>query len=575
MLKYKIIGYNLYYRWKFKEKPNEETVHNLARSLKIPKTLGRVLVGRGINTSEDANKFFIPSKQNIHNPFLMKDMDKAVERILKAMNDNESIWIHGDYDVDGTCSTAALFKFLQNLGCKVQFFIPDRFQDGYGLSERSLKGAIEFGATLLISVDVGITAIPISKDIKASGIDLIICDHHEPLDTFPEAYAILDPIRKDCNYPFKNLAACGVVFKLIQGLAQTLNIPEKAYEYLDFVAMASAADMVPLIGENRTLVYYGLKKLNEKTRPGLKGLIHCTNLKIGSITATNIVFAVAPIINAAGRMGEALRSVNMMIQDDEIHAFQIAQQLEDENRKRRYIDQQTFEEAIPIAEQQLQDGARCLVIHQPHWHAGVIGIVAARLVDKYNVPTVLMTTILGNAKGSCRSPNNFDIYSALKRAGHLLIEYGGHRHAAGLSLDEANIPELRRIINSCADETISSDMMTHEIEIDAELKLNELSPNFISSLNKFAPYGYGNYKPIFFSKGVSSSNGVKIVGQNNLKFRAFQNNFAIDAIAFGLANKYDIVSTGKPFKILYNLEINTFNGQNTPQLFIRDIKPEE
>jgi single-stranded-DNA-specific exonuclease len=565
----------LYYRWKFKEKPNEETVHNLARSLKIPKTLGRVLVGRGINTPEDANKFFIPSKQNIHSPFLMKDMEKAVDRVIKAKNDNESIWIHGDYDVDGTCSTAALYKFLQKIGCKVQFFIPDRFQDGYGLSERSLKGALEFGASLLISVDVGITALPISKDIKASGLDLIICDHHEPLETLPEAYAILDPIRKECEYPFKNLSACGVVFKLIQGISQKLGTPDKAYEYLDFVAMAAAADMVPLIGENRTLVYYGLKKLNEKTRPGLKGLIHCTNLKIGSITATNIVFAVAPIINAAGRMGEATRSVNMMIQDDEIHAFQIAQQLEDENRRRRLIDQQTFEEAIPLAEKQIKEGSKCLVIHQPHWHAGVIGIVASRLVDRFNVPTILMTTILGNAKGSCRSPNNFDIYSALKRAGHLLIEYGGHRHAAGLSLDEANIPELRRIINACADETISTDMLTHEIEIDSELKLNELSPNFISSLNKFAPYGYGNYKPIFFSQGVSSSNGVKIVGQNNLKFRAFQNNFAIDAIAFGLSHKYDVVNSGNPFKILYNLEINTFNGQNTPQLFIRDIKPED
>lgn len=564
----------MYYRWKFKEKPNEETVHNLARSLKIPKTLGRVLVGRGIESPEDASKFFTPSKQNIHDPFLMKDMDKAVQRLLEAKDRDEAIWIHGDYDVDGTCSTASLYKFLHKLGYKVEFFIPDRFQDGYGLSERSIKGAKEFGAKVLITVDVGITAIDISKDVKDAGMDFIICDHHEPTESLPTAYAILDPVRKECDYPFKSLAACGVVFKLIQGISQKLGIDEKAFEYLDFVALASAADMVPLIGENRTLVYYGLKLINEKTRPGLKGLIHCTNLKIGSITATNIVFAVAPIINAAGRMGEAIRSVKMMIQDDEIHAFQIAQQLEDENRRRRYIDQQTFEEAIPIAEKQLQEGARSLVIHQPHWHAGVIGIVASRLVDRFNVPTVLMTTILGNAKGSCRSPNNFDIYSALKRASHLLIEFGGHRHAAGLSLNEEDIPELRRIINSCADETISSDMLTHEMEIDAELRLNELSPNFISSLNKFAPYGYSNYKPIFFSKDVTSSNGVKIVGQNNLKFRALQNNFAIDAIAFGLANKYDIVNSGKPFKILYNLEINTFNGQNTPQLFIRDIKSE-
>lgn len=568
-------GLILYYRWKFKEKPNEDTVNNLAKATKIPKTLARVLVGRGINTPEDAERFFNPSKSNIHDPFLLRDMDVATERIISALKNGEGIWIHGDYDVDGTTSTAALLKCLKHYGGNVDFFIPDRFQDGYGLSKKSVDLARRKKYKIIITVDVGVTAIEISKYIKEKNLDLIICDHHEPSNELPEALAILDPILEGETYPFKSLAACGVVFKLIQGICTKMGEPEEAYKFLDFVALASAADMVPLIGENRTLVYFGLKQFNENTRPGLKGLIHCTNLKPGSITASNIVFAVAPIINAAGRMGDAIRSVEMMIQDDEIQAFQIAQQLEDENRRRRVFDLQTFEEAIPIATEQLKKGARCLVIHNPNWHAGVIGIVASRLVEKFNVPTILMTTINGLAKGSCRSTSDFDIHGALKKSAHLLIEFGGHRHAAGLSLKEENIPELREIVQGLTKKTISSDMMTREIEIDSELKLNELSPNFLNALNKFAPYGYSNYKPIFFSRGVKSSNGVRIVGQNNLKFRVIQNNFVIDAIAYGLANRFDIVSSGKPFNILYNLEINNFNGQNSPQLYIKDIKAQK
>lgn len=562
------------YRWTFKENSNEETVLNLSKTLKIPKTLAKVLVNRGINTENEAVDFFEPIPSKIHDPFLMNNMDIAVDRIIESINRKEKIWIHGDYDVDGTTSAAILLHFFREIGVDANTYIPDRYQFGHGLSEISINNAITNDSKLLITVDVGITSIDAVNYSNSKNLDVIICDHHEPAENIPNAYTILNPILETCNYPFKQLAACGVVFKLLQALTIKLNIPEKAYEYLDFVALATIADMVPLIGENRVFVSEGLKLINSNPRPGFKGLLHCTRLKIGHINSTNIVFAIAPLINAAGRMGDALRSVEMMVQKDENSAFTIAQQLEEENRRRRTFDYQAFEEATEIAERQIKEGRRALVIHKADWHPGVIGIVAARLVEKFNLPTILMTSIDKIAKGSARSCNNFDVHSALKKASHLMLEFGGHRHAAGLSIKEENISELREIFENLAKIQIPSDLLTPEIAIDTELKLNDLSPNFFHILNSFSPFGYQNSKPVFYSKNVKSANGVKIVGNNNLKFRAFQNNFVIDAIGYGLANKINIITSGKPFSILFNLEMNNFNGSNHPQLFIKDIKYE-
>ncbi len=563
------------YRWTFRPRADDGTVQELTTHLKIPRTLVNVLAARGVRTPEEAEKFFHPSMDDLNDPFLMKDMEKAVLRVMKAIRDGEKIWIHGDYDVDGTSSTAILIQFLRDIGARVEYYIPDRFHEGYGLSNRSLDLAKSSGVTLVITVDVGITSFEPLEYSKGLDLDVIICDHHEPGEKIPDVYAILDPLQPGCEYPFKHLAACGVAFKFIQGIAERMNIPDKALDYLDYVAIASAADMVPLVAENRTLVYYGLHLLNKKPRPGFKGLVACTNLKLGQITASNIVYALAPLINAAGRMGNAMRSIEMMIQKDEIAAFRIAQQLEDENRKRRVFDQQTFEESIPLAERLIiEEKRRSLVLHQPHWHAGVIGIVASRLVDRFNVPTVLMTTIDGQAKGSARSINEFDIHSALKKCSHLLNEFGGHKHAAGLSLNEENIPEFRDIFDSIAQTKIDREMMVPEILIDTEMKFNELSPQFLSFLNKFAPHGFSNNKPVFLSQGVTSANGVKIVGNNSLKFRAFQSNFVIDAIGYNLANKYKYCTNGKKFSLLYTLESNDFNGSRSPQISIKDIKPE-
>lgn len=563
------------YRWKFNEHCDEQTTENLSKELKISQTLAKVLCNRGITTKEDAETFFHPNLDDLYDPFLMLNMEKAVERIIKARDNEEAVWVHGDYDVDGTTSTSMIVLFLRELGIKVDYFIPDRFVDGFGLSIRSVNLALQKNCSLFISVDVGITAIKPLEYAYNNNIDTIVCDHHQPGDEFPEVFALLDPIQEGCNYPFKNLAACGVVFKLIQGVFKKLGTPKKAYKYLDFVAIASAADMVPLLGENRILVHYGLKRINEHTRPGFRGLIHCSKLDIGTITALNSVYALAPIINAAGRMGAAMRSVEMMTNDDETRAFQIAQQLEDENRKRRVFDAQTFEESIPMAEKEIRDGRKVLVLHKPDWHAGVIGIVASRLVDKFNLPTFLLTSIDNMGKGSARSANGFDVHNALRAASKLLDEYGGHTHAAGMTIAEDKIDELREIIDNIARNEISNEMLTPELSIDAELKLNELSPKFLKTLSKFAPHGFANSKPLFISKGVTSANGVKIIGQNNLKFRAFQQNFVIDAIAYGLADKMKIVTSGKPFDIIYNLEINSHYLNNYPQLYIKDIKQAE
>lgn len=564
------------YRWKFPYKYDNDTVQNLAKSLKIPKSLALVLSSRGMGDTLEAKNYFSPSMDDLHDPFLMDHMDIATDRILQAIKDDELIWVHGDYDVDGTSSTALVCQFIREIGGRCEYYIPDRFEDGYGLSKKSIDIGRKSGASLLITVDVGITAFEPLAYAKSLGMDAIICDHHEPGDELPEHFAILDPLKPGCKYPFKGLSACGVAFKMVHGVAIKLGCPEKAMDYLDYVAISSIADMVPLIDENRAIVHFGLQHLNKATRPGLKGLIDCIGARKAPLTASNIVFGMAPLINAAGRLGDAKRSVEMMMQKDEIAAFRIAQELEEENRKRRLFDTQTFEEAIPMAEELLADGKRrSLVVHKPDWHAGVIGIVASRLVDRFNLPTVLLTSIDGLAKGSCRSVSNFDVHAALKKCDHLLEEYGGHRHAAGLTLKEENVPILRDLFDELAREFISQEMLVPEIDIDAELKFNELSPAFFENLSRFAPFGFSNNKPIFFTRGVKSVNGVRVVGRNTLRFRAIQNNFVIDAVAQNLGHKIDLCTNGKKFSIVYNLETSSFNGQASPQVNIKDIKPDE
>lgn len=567
---------NLTFHWRIGENFDDATVQNLTKSLKVPKSLAKVLISRRLTDPEAARKYLNPSKSDLYDPFLMLQMEVTVDRILKARENKETVWVHGDYDADGTSSVAMLVDFLRSIGLRVYYYIPDRFTEGFGLSESSIQKAKNIGATLVISVDVGITAFTQALFAKKLGLDLIICDHHEPNEREPEAYSILDPLQPNCPYPFKNLSASGVVFKLIQAIGQKLNLGDSVYSYLDLVAIASISDMVPLIDENRVFVHYGVKNINENPRPGIRGLLYCTGLEKGEVLSTNIVYAMAPLINAAGRLGDANRSVDMLLQKDVNHAFRIAQELEEENRRRRLLDQQVFDEAIPYAEEYLRfNKHRSLVLHNSSWHAGVIGIVASRLVDKYKVPTILLTTIDGLAKGSARSINNFDIYAALKKFGKFLIEYGGHRHAAGLTLRVEDIPEFRKNIDELALSQITEEMLLPEINVDCELNFNELSPVILNSLNTMAPFGFSNDRPLFIARNVKSINGVKFIGNNTFKFRAMQNNFVIDAIAPMLGSKANLITNGKTFSIIYTIDGIGQGAIKFPQINIKDIAPND
>lgn len=564
------------FHWRIGENFDDATVQNLIKSLKVPKSLAKVLISRGLTDPEAARKYLNPSKSDLYDPYLMLQMEETVDRIIKARDDKETVWVHGDYDADGTSSVAMLTDFLKSIGIKVYYYIPDRFTEGFGLSESSINKAKNVGASLVISVDVGITAFSQAQYAKKLGLDLIICDHHEPNEREPEAYSILDPLRPNCPYPFKNLSASGVVFKLIQAIGQKLNLGDFVYSYLDLVAIASISDMVPIMDENRVFVHYGVKNINENPRPGIRGLLYCTGLEKGEVLSTNIVYAVAPLINAAGRLGDANRSVEMLLQKDVNFAFRIAQELEEENRRRRLLDQQVFDEALPYAEEYLRFGKhRSLVLHNSSWHAGVIGIVASRLVDKYKVPTILLTTIDGLAKGSARSISNFDIYSALKKYDNYLIEYGGHRHAAGLTLKVEDIQKFRELIDELALNQITEEMLQPEISIDCELSFNELSPLLLNSLNMMAPFGFSNDRPLFIARNVKSINGVKFIGNNTFKFRAMQNNFVIDAIAPMLGSKANLITNGKTFSIIYTIDGIGQGPIKFSQINIKDIAPND
>jgi single-stranded-DNA-specific exonuclease len=563
----------LKYRWVFRETPDENAADTLVQELKIPRSLAKVLSSRGLQTAEDARQFFAPELDFLHDPFLMDGMERAVERIEQAIRDKELIWIHGDYDVDGTTSTAMTLQFLREIGARAEYYIPERMTEGYGLSNASVDKAVSLGATLLVAVDCGITSNDTIAYANSRGMEVIICDHHEPGDVLPDAYAILDPIKPGCPYPFKSLAACGVAFKLIQALCAVNGSPERAYSYLDYVAIASAADIVPLIGENRVLVHHGLEKLNMDPRPGFKSLVDCANLEFGNLTTSSIIFGLAPRINAAGRIGDAKRAVEMMIQQDVVAAYKIAQELEQENRTRRTIDEKTFAEAFAEAERFMASGTRrSLVLYSPDWHAGVIGIVASRLVEKFQIPVVMLTRMDGFAKGSARSIKEFDIHAALKHCEGYLHEFGGHKHAAGLTLPAENVDRFREALDEVAQMHVTDDMLVPEILIDAKLTLSELSPGFFDHLRRFAPFGFSNHKPVFYSQGVLSANGVKVVGNNHLKFRALQSNFVIDAIGFNLGDKLPIAASRRPFSLVFTLEENTYNGNTAPQIRIKDIR---
>ena len=562
--------------WKIKDVSDELSVQRLADSLNISPILARLLVLRDIKTFNEARQFFRPSIESLHDPFLMDQMEEATTRVITALTENQKICIYGDYDVDGTCATALLYMFLKELYANVEFYIPRRLEEGYGLSTSAVDAVKEMGTALMIAVDCGITAIEETDYANKLGMDVIICDHHQPKEELPKAFAVLDPLKPGCNYPFKYLSGAGVAFKLAQGLCERIGKRGLPLKYLDLVALAGAADIVPLIDENRILVNEGLNQVNLNPRPGIAALIELSRLQTGQLTSGQIVFTIAPRINAVGRLGDAERAVNLLIATNKKDALELAEVLEIENYERRKIDVDTFEAAKEIVESEFDlDDDLAIVLHNENWHPGVIGIVASRLVEKYYRPSVLLTTIDGVAKGSARSINGFNIYEALQKCEDLLLHFGGHRAAAGLALEVGKIDEFRTKFNEVLKSTITTDDLLQEITIDSKLKFSEISPKFLRILDQFSPFGPANLRPIFLAEEVHIVNTPRIVGNNHIlaSFKQNGSDKVFDSIGFNMGEHFEVIKQNNcEMDIVFSIDKIIRDNRIYPQLKLKDIK---
>jgi single-stranded-DNA-specific exonuclease len=569
------------HRWILTDPPDEGIVAALAKDINVPETIARILVYRGIADYDTAKVYFRPSMDLLHDPFLLDGMDLAVDRILRGLEAGDSLFVFGDYDVDGTNGAAMLYLFLKEVGARVQYYIPDRLKEGYGISRAGIDHAVGLGVNLFIAIDCGITAVEQVEYANTCGLDVIICDHHEAGPTLPPALAVLDPIKPGDAYPFKPLSGCGVGFKLIHGIAKKTGKEDLLPAYLDFVTLASIADIVPLTGENRILVKIGLQLINTSPRPGIRALIESAGLKPGHITTGQIVFALAPRLNAAGRLGDAMRAVRLLTSSDADEARALAQELEEENRNRRKIDEDTFADAQQLFEECFNvESDPAIVLHQEHWHPGVVGIVASRMVERYYKPSIMMATVDGVAKGSARSVSGFDIYEALKRCEDKVLQFGGHKYAAGLTVEIERLSEFRDAFKAAVKDLMTEEMKTPEIRIDMELSLSDITPRFIRMLREFAPFGPNNSRPTFLTRQLEVSGTPRIVGRNHLRFRVRQNGTSFDAIGFGLGELLPRASQGrKDLDCVYTVEENEYTSPAAsrpadpiPQLKIKDLR---
>ena len=560
-------------RWVEWEVKNHTASAELQESLKIDAILANLLVKRGINTYEDAHSFFRPTLEQLHDPFLMKDMDLAIARIERAIQAGEKILIYGDYDVDGTTAVALTYSFLKKHHAAIDFYIPDRYVEGYGISSQGIDYAAEHGYSLIIALDCGIKANDKIAYANEKGVDFIICDHHLPGDSLPEAIAILDPKRSDCNYPYKELSGCGIGFKLIQAYAQKNNLPiEETNTYLDLVAVSIAADIVPITGENRVLAWIGLQKLNSNPCKGLSALMDLSGRK--DLTITDVVFTIGPRINAAGRIDDAKHAVNLLIAESDALAFEKGQIINTKNTERKEHDSLITEQALAlIDEDPLQIARKSTVVYNQDWHKGVIGIVASRLTEKYYRPTIVMTHSNGKAAGSARSVLGFDLYEALSECSDLLEQFGGHKYAAGLTMKIENIPALQQKFEEVVSRTITEEQLVQAINIDTEIMLNQIDAKFFRILKQFEPFGPQNMAPIFISKNVYTYSGATLVGNNHLKMSVHQHNQTYyNCIGFGLAEFMPMVNSGEPFDICYTIDENIWKEKKSIQLNIKGIR---
>lgn len=569
-------------KWELKAAADQETVSRLASELGIDRVLAELLAQRGLHTFEDARAFFRPNLDNLHDPFLMKDMDKAVERVSQAVLGGEKILVYGDYDVDGTTAVALVYSFLLKFTSKIGYYIPDRYDEGYGVSYKGLDWAAENGFKLIITLDCGIKAIEKAKYARNLGMDMIICDHHLPEDGLPDAVAVLDPKREDDNYPFDDLSGCGVGFKLVQAYAQKAGIPfEELIPLLDLLAVSIAADLVSVTGENRILAYYGLKQLNTNPHRGLLSMINLAGLDPTHITFDDIVFKIGPRLNAAGRMESGRISVELLTAPDQKTADRVAGEINRHNNERKNIDREITKEALEM----VKTGS-CLcygnvtIVYNPQWHKGVVGIVASRLVEAYFKPAIVLTRSNGFITGSARSVGGFDLYSAIESCADILENFGGHLYAAGLTLREENLEEFVSRLDRAVEGKIDPEMLTPVISIDAKLDFSQITPKFFRILKQFQPFGPGNNAPVFETDNVYDNGNGRKVGADggHLKLELIQENqpyHHIGAIAFGKGECFESISDGNPIDICYSVVENYFRGIANVQLRIKDIRERE
>lgn len=562
-------------RWALKP-VDDAHVKQVQQDLNIHPALCRLLAVRAIQNFDSAKTFFRPELSQLHDPFLMKGMQKAVQRISEAIEWHERILVYGDYDVDGTTAVAVVYSFLKKrYNGDLAFYIPHRYREGYGVSKAGIDYAHANGYTLLITLDCGIKSTELIAYAQSLGIDVIVCDHHTPDNTLPPALAILNPKQSDCKYPYKELSGCGIGFKLICALAQHWKLPaEAAYEYFDLVATSIAADIVPIDGENRVLAYYGLKKLNEDPSPGIRMLKEMSNVQ-RTLSISDLVFVIGPRVNAAGRMDDARKAVELFIEPDAEKIKLIAEDLQSDNFDRKEVDKNITEEALALIQgDELLSQRKSTVLYQSHWHKGVVGIVASRLIDHYYRPTIVLTLSNDKITGSARSVSGFNIYEAINECRDLLENYGGHFYAAGLTLRPERFEAFSSKFEEVVSRTIPPDLLIPEIEIDAELKLSDIKPAFYNIIKQFEPFGPANMRPVFLTQRVYDFQGnSRIVKDMHIKFVVHQHNgIVVDGIGFGLADKFDIVTKG-PFDIVYSLDENEFNGTSKLQIRVIDIKP--
>ncbi|MCF6223454.1 MAG: single-stranded-DNA-specific exonuclease RecJ [Flavobacteriaceae bacterium] len=564
-------------RWNIKSKPNKNIIKTLSEELHLDATLATLLAHRNIETFDQAKHFFRPSLSDLHSPFLMKDMEKAVLRISKAIANNENILIYGDYDVDGTTAVSLVYSYIFSFYKNVATYIPDRYGEGYGVSFQGIDFADDNEFSLIIALDCGIKAIDKVEYANTKGIDFIICDHHRPGKEIPNAVAVLDPKQNDCNYPYDELCGCGVGFKLIQALAEKRNQNfQELIPYLDLVATAIAADIVPITGENRILAYFGIQVINESPRPGIKALIQ--NTKKGVLNITDVVFTIAPRINAAGRMKHGLYAVNLLTETDIEKAKEIASKIETFNSDRKELDKQITLEALVQIEKNNEKSNFTTVVFKEDWHKGVIGIVASRLIEKYYRPTLVFTKSGEKLAASARSVKGFDVYNALHECSEFIEQFGGHKYAAGLTLDPANYMNFKKKFEEVVKKSIPKELLIPEITIDTNLFLSDITPKLNRIIKQFGPFGPQNMKPTFIATGLRDNGYGKKVGGDGehlkLNIIAGTDQKTYNAIGFGLGDKYDLINNGNSFKAVFTIEENHWNGITSLQLNLKDIKAE-